>query len=227
MKGKKVFTNPIAQEIIDLINKKVTASSDKQRGIRTKIRRLGFYASDFGLSGGYTSKDFKRFVTIIGGSVSNVSSAKKTISSSQHEAKLTTTKKDSDENYVLGISDDLLKIKSSRQHQFEFLLGDAGTRLPVDAYYEILNLVIEFRERQHTEAVKHFDKPDVMTVSGVSRGEQRKIYDQRRRDVLPKNGIKLIEISYSDFEYDSRKRIVRNKQNDFVVIKKLLLKYGK
>lgn len=129
---------------------------------------------------------------------------------------------DRDEQYVLDLCDEVLKLKGSRQHKFDFLKGDAGTRLPVDIYYEKLNLVIEYREYQHTNPVKHFDKPDKITVSGVSRGEQRKIYDQRRRDVLPENGIQLIEIDFTAFEYGSRNRIVRNYKIDLDVLKKLL-----
>jgi hypothetical protein len=34
-----------------------------------------------------------------------------------------------------------------------------------------------------------------MTVSGVDRGAQRAIYDQRRREVLPQHGIALVELS--------------------------------
>jgi very-short-patch-repair endonuclease len=106
-------------------------------------------------------------------------------------------RKDSDEHYIIDLCDELLKIKGSRQHRFSFLVGDSGTKLPVDVYYETLNLVVEFNEQQHTKAVAHFDKPNKMTVSGVHRGEQRKIYDQRRLEVLPKHGIKVIEISFN------------------------------
>ena len=60
--------------------------------------------------------------------------------------------------------------------------------------------------------------------AGVGRGEQRRIYDQRRRDILPQYGIKLIEISYSSFNYDSKKKIIRNRQRDILVVKRLLLK---
>ncbi len=51
-----------------------------------------------------------------------------------------------------------------------------------------------------------------MTISGVHRGEQRKIYDERRRDILPKNGITLIEFSYSDFNHDRQKLIIRDQK---------------
>lgn len=41
----------------------------------------------------------------------------------------------------------------------------------------------------------------------MGRGEQRKKYDQRRRDVLPKNGIALIEFNYDEFDHFSGKRL--------------------
>ncbi|MGK4568126.1 hypothetical protein [Flavobacterium sp. 3HN19-14] len=118
-------------------------------------------------------------------------------------------------------------MKSSRQHKFNFLLGDSNSngysaKLPVDSFYEKLNLVIEYRELQHTESVNFFDKPNKLTVSGMHRGEQRKLYDERRRTVLPENGIKLIEISYSDFNFDRRKRIIRNEIYDEKIIKNIL-----
>lgn len=138
------------------------------------------------------------------------------------KAKSTSKVFDRDEQYVLDLCDEVLKLKGSRQHKFDFLKGDAGTKLPVDIYYEKLNLVIEYREYQHTNPVEHFDKPDKITVSGVSRGEQRKIYDQRRRDVLPENGIQLIEIDFTDFEYDSRSRILRDGVKDLETVKDIL-----
>lgn len=131
---------------------------------------------------------------------------------------------DKDEQYVIDLCDEVLGVKASRQYRFSFLTGDAGTPLPVDSYYDSLKLVVEFREKQHTEEVKFFDKPDRMTVSGVHRGEQRKLYDERRRKVLPENGIKLVEISYTDFSCDKLKRIVRNRDNDLKTVKKILVK---
>lgn len=131
-------------------------------------------------------------------------------------------RKDSDEFYVIDLCDEVLGLKASRQHTFDFLRGDGtpGKRLPVDAYYPELNLVVEYRERQHTESVAFFDRRT--TVSGVSRGEQRRIYDQRRRDILPKHGIRLVEISYADLKHDSRKRLVRDRRNDLAVIRRML-----
>ena len=139
----------------------------------------------------------------------------------------TNSRKDSDEHYVLDLCDEVLQIKGLRQHRFDFLLGDANTqgrkvKLPVDIYYPNLNLVIEYKEQQHSKPNKHFDKPDLFTVSGVHRGEQRKIYDQRRLDVLPQHGIRVIEISFSDFRFDRKDKINREYERDLMVVKMLL-----
>lgn len=130
------------------------------------------------------------------------------------------SKDDRDETYVIDLCDEVLGQKAARQYRFSFLLGDTGTSLPVDAYYKELNLVVEYCERQHTEAVQFFDRR--ITASGVSRGEQRRIYDARRREVLPQHGIRLVNISYSDFEFDSRKRIIRNHSRDLQIVKRVL-----
>ncbi|AWG23686.1 hypothetical protein FFWV33_15920 [Flavobacterium faecale] len=137
------------------------------------------------------------------------------------------SRKDSDEHYVLDLCDEVLQIKGLRQHRFDFLLGDANNqgrkaKLPVDIYFDELNLVIEYKEQQHTKPNKHFDKPDLFTVSGVHRGQQRKIYDQRRLEVLPQHDIKVIEISYSDFRFDKKDKILRDYDKDLAVVKKLL-----
>lgn len=84
----------------------------------------------------------------------------------------------SDEAYILDLCDGVLGKEAIRQHCFDFLRGDPGKfgsckMLPVDAWYPELALVIEYRERQHSEAVKFFDQRE--TVSGVGRGEQRRI----------------------------------------------------
>jgi hypothetical protein len=133
-------------------------------------------------------------------------------------------KQPKDENYIIDLCDSILNSFASRQHRFDFLRGDPGKRrqgirLPVDAYYADLKLVIEYRERQHSEAVTFFDKPDKLTVSGVSRGEQRAKYDQRRRDVLKRNGIRLVELSFDDFEYNSSKRLVRTTVKDLQILR--------
>jgi hypothetical protein len=140
----------------------------------------------------------------------------------------TNKRESSDEHYVIDLFDKVLGQEGLRQYRFDFLLGDSGknekqTRLPVDVYYPTLNMVVEYKEYQHSNEVKFFDKPDKITVSGVSRGEQRKIYDKRRLEVLPQHGIKLIEISYTIFECDRKNKIVRNPEMDL----KSIIKYMK
>ena len=137
--------------------------------------------------------------------------------------------KDRDEDYVIDLCDEVLNEKALRQYGFDFLRGDSGKdgkpgrKLPVDAYYKSKNLVVEYNERQHTESVALFDKKK--TISGVSRGEQRKIYDKRRAEVLPQHGIRFIVISYDDFEYDGKKKIKRKREHDLEVIRKKLTDY--
>lgn len=103
-------------------------------------------------------------------------------------------------------------------------MWDTGVKLPVDAYYKDLNLVVEYYEKQHTESVKIFNR---MTISGVSRDEQRRIYDERRKEVLPQHGINVVVISYSDFKFDSRMRIIRNEKEDLEIVCSKLEKYLK
>lgn len=132
-----------------------------------------------------------------------------------------------DEKYVLDLCDKIVGKKSSRQYRFDFLLGDTNglrkpSKLPVDAYYSELNLVIEYKEKQHSEEVPFFDKKDKITVSNVHRGEQRKIYDQRRREVLSTHGIKLLEISYLDLSHDNKKRLLRLISSDKKILQEKL-----
>jgi hypothetical protein len=138
----------------------------------------------------------------------------------------------SDESYIIDLCDEVLNRRASRQQTFDFLRGDArpgraGYPLPVDAYYSDLNLVIEYHERQHTEPVHHFDKPDVLTVSGVHRGEQRRLYDQKRRDILTAHSIKLVELSFTDFARSGARQLKRDKNADVDVLRTRLSQWVK
>lgn len=225
MKSKASFTKSEAEEIIRLIEEKLKVDSVKQKGIRDKIRKIGFYASDYGFRDGYTVEQFLSVAKIIGSSTTPPMLKVEPIKAkkqAEQEIKPKSPRSTSDESYIIDLCDEVLKLKALRQHRFDFLKGDSGTRLPVDAYYPSLNLVIEYKERQHTEAVNFFDKRQ--TVSGVGRGEQRAIYDQRRRDVLPKFGIQLIEFDYSEFEHTRGKKLVRSREDDLKVIRTRLRK---
>ena len=124
----------------------------------------------------------------------------------------------SDEYYVIDLCDEVLGMTALRQHCFPFLKGDTGRMLPVDAYYEDLGLVVEYCESQHIRSTPFFDRK--MTVSGVSRGEQRRIYDRRRAELLPQHGIRLVTIYYSCF--GSTKRLRRDKDRDLEIVRTLL-----
>ena len=139
---------------------------------------------------------------------------------SKKERVASISKSQRDEHYVLDLCDEVLGITGSRQHRFEFLKGDSGKKLPVDIYYKELNLVIEYREKQHTEEVMFFDKKQ--TVSGMNRGDQRKHYDNLRREKLPENGIILVEVEYSQLEHTRLKKLIRDRKKDIEKIKGIL-----
>ena len=133
--------------------------------------------------------------------------------------------RDRDEHYVLKLCDQALGVTGSRQHRLPILIGDPGPSgrcvpLPIDAYYETLRLAVEYRERQHSEPVTFWDRKP--TLSGCSRGEQRRRYDERRRIVLPRHGIRLLKLDYAMFAHDSRKRLRRDREADLLVIQSAL-----
>jgi hypothetical protein len=168
MKSKPSFTKVESEEIICLIKEKLTADSAKQKGIRDKIRKIGFYASDYGFKDGYTIEQFLSVAKITGGILHKPALQEKPssiIKQTVQKTKPTSARSASDESYVIDLCDEVLKLKALRQHRFEFLKGDSGTKLPVDAWYPTLNVVVEFKEKQHTEEVKFFDRRQ--TVSGI------------------------------------------------------------
>jgi hypothetical protein len=121
----------------------------------------------------------------------------------------------SDEFYLVNLCDELLNEKASRKHTFDTLVGrlhkkgKMRTKLPLDAYYKDLKLVIEFFEKKETE-------------ESDEREAQRKFYDQRKKDVLQKKEISLIEINYALFECNENDRLIRDKEKDSKVLKGIL-----
>ena len=223
MKGKSIFSKQEAQLIQSLIEEKLKAKSTDQKKIRNRIRSYGFYASDFGVGNGYTVEDFLSVITIDGQEPTTVikKEIKRSIPNKITASKSVTSQ--NDEAYILELCDEVLHEKALRQHRFDFLRGDTGVRLPVDAYYKTLKLVVEYHERQHTEEVKFFDNR--ITSSGVGRGEQRKLYDERRKIEIPRNGLELVIFNYSEFAHSSAKRLLRNKTSDVAVIMQKLKNY--
>jgi hypothetical protein len=132
-----------------------------------------------------------------------------------------------DEAYVLDLCDRALGETGGRQHRFDWLLGDPGkggrrVRLPVDSYWPIAKLVVEYRELQHDRPTPHFDKPDRLTISGVHRGIQRARYDARRDELIPAHGLRLVVIRPADFNATRRGRLKRNTVADLEAVKELL-----
>lgn len=219
------FTKAEFTAIENLVRQLQNAPSDKQKGIRSKIRRIGLYWSEVADGMPYTVENLHKLISYgvikVDGSTSSASiipTVQQTVPATAEKKATIGKRADSDEYYVIGLCNEVLGLTAQQQYKFPFLLGDNGRSLPVDAYYESLHLVIEYYEKQHTESVKFFDRK--MTVSGVSRGEQRKIYDERRRTELPKHGIKLVVIDYSNFG-DSEK-LIRNHAHDIEVVRQIL-----
>jgi hypothetical protein len=67
-----------------------------------------------------------------------------------------------------------------------------------------------------------FHKPDKLTVSGVDRRTQRKIYDQRRDTEIPAHGLKLVIIKPADLDAAARGRLRRNPEADQEAVTALL-----
>jgi len=158
-------------------------------------------------------QDMERIMAQLGGGGSELRSISKAVRGDSRAAIR-------DEHYVLDLCDVVLGLKAVRQHCFPFLTGDPDLRgyrkpLPVDGFYPALGLVVEYHERQHRERVGFFD--DKPTVSGVSRGEQRRRYDERRADLLPRHGYSLVVLEVDEFAHDRAKRLLRIPEDQAVV----------
>lgn len=135
-----------------------------------------------------------------------------------------------DEHYVLLLCAQYLGSQCENQKTFSWLLGDPTEKtgkqkkLPVDGYWEEHDLIVEYHEKQHSEAVPFFDSK--ITATGMNRGEQRKIYDARKTQEIPKHGINLVIIDYRDFDHRKGK-IVRNPESDLLVVGNLLKQASK
>ncbi|PRA00951.1 hypothetical protein CQ019_15355 [Arthrobacter sp. MYb229] len=132
---------------------------------------------------------------------------------------------DSDEHYVLELCDQVLEAKRTGQQTFPWLVGDPSAKygkvkpLPVDGYWAELGVVVEYHERQHTESVPFFD--DKITASGRRRGEQRRIYDARKAELIPEHDLKLVIIDFKDFS-NKRGKIVRKPAEDLRIVESIL-----
>jgi diadenosine tetraphosphate (Ap4A) HIT family hydrolase len=137
---------------------------------------------------------------------------------------------ESDEKYVLDLVAEILAEPDYRwQHRFPTLTGDQGqdgkeSQLPVDGYFPRHRLIVEYWERQHSAPVPIMDEG--LTVSGVSRGDQRRIYDRRRQIWAEANGMQFVILDYRGFETDKQGRLLRNPARDRQTIVEALSSAG-
>lgn len=134
----------------------------------------------------------------------------------------------SDEHYVLDLCDEILGVPGIRQARFDWLRGDptsrlpCGAMLPVDEHWPDLLLVVEFQEEQHSQPSPFFDRRQ--TVSAVSRGEQRRLYDARKRTLILQHGLRLVVVEKSEFTVKSG-RIDRDRARDLEVVRGHLVEF--
>lgn len=131
----------------------------------------------------------------------------------------------SDEKYVLELVAEVLNENYEWQKRFDTLLGDPGkngrrSRLSVDAYFSNVNLIIEYREKQHSQSVRIMDKR--MTVSGVDRGEQRRIYDLWKEKWAKDNDIMFLAIDFSELSHKKSGKLLKNIEEDRKAISKMM-----
>jgi histidine triad (HIT) family protein len=129
-----------------------------------------------------------------------------------------TARSESDEKYILDLAAEVLAEPDYRwQHSFPTLLGDAGQDgrqkpLPVDGYYPRHRLIVEYWEKQHSAPVSIMDEG--MSISGVSRGHQRRLYDRRRSIWAQANGLRFVILDYRGFQSDEQGRLKRDPARD-------------
>lgn len=129
---------------------------------------------------------------------------------------------ESDEKYILDLVAEILAEPDYRwQHRFPTLLGDPGTDgrrrpLPVDGYFPRHRLIVEYWEKQHSSPVAIMDEG--MTVSGVSRGHQRRLYDQRRQQWADNNDHRLVILDHRGFVTDKQGRLRRDPPRDRQIV---------
>ena len=129
---------------------------------------------------------------------------------------------DSDERYILELVAEILAEPDYRwQHTFPTLLGDPGKDgrqrpLPVDGYFPRHRLIVEYCEKQHSASVPIMDEG--LSISGVSRGHQRRLYDGRRQTWAETNGMRFVILDYRGFDTDERGRLRRDPVRDRQIV---------
>lgn len=105
-------------------------------------------------------------------------------------------------DYVIGLLEEVLG-PAEREKRFPWARGDPSPKtgrqaeLPFDAFWQKRRLLAEIDEDQHTSPDYHFDKPYKNTISGVHRGDQRRLYDERKRAAARAQGFTLVVVPWS------------------------------
>lgn len=117
-------------------------------------------------------------------------------------------------DYVIDLLAEILGEQPEREKRFRWALGDMSAKtgrrvqLPFDGFWARHSLLVEVDEDQHRRSVAFWDKPSVATVSGVFRGEQRAIYDARKRTAARDAGYTVLEIPWE------RRPLPRNRDRE-------------
>lgn len=133
-----------------------------------------------------------------------------------------------DEHYVIDLCDEALGLTALRHHTFEFLKGDmhqngrTRSHLPCDAYYSSLKLVVEYHPTAEEASVEDHSVEGEKTSQTESSTNKRQLYAERKRKLLPKNEMTLIEIEASDFEQDELLLIKRDRKRDLAAVVSML-----
>lgn len=126
----------------------------------------------------------------------------------------------SDEYYLVSLCDELLGERASRKHTFDTLVGNlhkrgkGRTKLPLDAYYKDLKLVLEFYEKPKDEAS--------LDEVAKARMEQIVYYNDLKKKAILKKELALIIIKYDSFNCDEDGRLIRDKKKDVALLKSML-----
>ena len=138
---------------------------------------------------------------------------------------------DNDEAYLMDLIDGLLGQTGSRRHTFDYLLGDlhqngtTRTKLPIDIYYVDLKLALEFVEDPDKTKANKSIRDEKLTVSGMTRAEQRYKYSHRKKNILLIKEKIYLEIPLEKFELNESNQLARIKENDERVLKDLLFDF--
>lgn len=103
---------------------------------------------------------------------------------------------------MIDLLAEILDEEPERERRFPWACGDPSLKtgravqLPFDAVWESRGLIVEVDEDQHRRPVRFWDKPHVLTVSGVHRGEQRRLYDERKRAAAHEHSYLMVVIEW-------------------------------